>query len=43
MGHIDDICSKYDLIYIGDKYDQGIANVNDTVGDKGSLYTLILL
>ena len=39
VGHIDDICSKYDLIYIGDKYDQGIANVNDTVGDKGSLYT----
>lgn len=39
VGHIDDICSKYDLIYIGDKYDQGIANVNDTVGDNGSLYT----
>ena len=39
VGHIDDICSKYDLLYIGDKYDQGIANVNDTVGDDGSLYT----
>lgn len=39
VGHIDNICSKYDLIYIGDKYDQGIANVNDTVGDNGSLYT----
>ena len=39
VGHIDDINSKYDMIYIGDGEGQESSFNTDIIGDNGTLYT----